>query len=134
MRFLNFFSAQYVCLVFGLVMGTDIFYFNLICAHGRCSKRVPINRFSLILSIHFQITISRAWNGLFQKFQSLEIIVWSALALEKGPRTQKYSNSCPKLVTVTNWSLFSKDHTSGLKWSFSKIPKPKANSLICSFL
>ena len=36
------------------------------------------------------MTIFQAWNGLFPKFQSLDIIVWSALALEKGARsTQK---------------------------------------------
>ena len=33
------------------------------------------------------MTISKAWNGLFQEVQSLELLVWSALALEKGPRS-----------------------------------------------
>ena len=28
---------------------------------------------------------------------------------------RKLSNSCSKLVTITNWSQFSKDHISGLK-------------------
>ena len=49
--------------------------FDLICARGSCLKSVPVNIFSRILSIHFQMTISQAWNGLFQKFQSLELIV-----------------------------------------------------------
>ena len=37
------------------------------------------------LSIHIQMTMSQAWNGLFQKFQSLELIV--GLTFEKGSRS-----------------------------------------------
>ena len=50
-------------------------------------KRVTVSRFSPILSIHIQMTISQAWGGLFQKFQSLKSIVWSAPSLDKGPRS-----------------------------------------------
>ena len=50
-------------------------------------KRVTVSGFSPILSIHIQMTISQAWGGLFQKFQSLKSIVWSAPSLDKGPRS-----------------------------------------------
>ena len=51
-------------------------------------QEVPINRLSQILSIPFQMTISQAWNALFQAYQSLESIVWSA-----RKRTQFNRNS-----------------------------------------
>ena len=59
MRFLDIFSAQHDSLIIGFVMAQNFLNFDLICARGSCLKRVPVNRFSQILSIHFQMTISQ---------------------------------------------------------------------------
>ena len=84
MRFVDIFSAQHDCLVIGFLIVTDILNFHLICAPC-CLKRVPV------IFTDFEHPFSndhmpylRPGLNLFQKFQSLELIVWSALALEKG--------------------------------------------------
>ena len=85
MRFLDIFSAQHDPLVISFMMSTEIFEFCPYLCPWQLFKEGTCQQISQILSMHFQMTISQAWNGLFQKFQSLELIVLSALALKKDP-------------------------------------------------
>ena len=85
MRFLDIFSAQHDPLVISFMMSTEIFEFCPYLCPWQLFKEGTCKQISQILSMHFQMTISQAWNGLFQKFQSLELIVLSALALKKDP-------------------------------------------------
>ena len=69
--------------------GHNIFWIlTLFVACGRSTKRVPINRFSQILSInfHFQMNDILGLKWTFKKIP-IELIVWSALTLKKGPRS-----------------------------------------------
>ncbi len=73
MRFLNFFNGQHDRLVLGLAMGTKIFEFLPYLCPWQLFKEGTRQQIFTDFKHIFQMTISQAWNGLFQKFQSLEL-------------------------------------------------------------
>ena len=88
MRFWTFSVFSTIISLLALWWAQHFWNFDLICACGRSTKRVPINRFSQILSInfHFQMNDILGLKWTFKKIP-IELIVWSALTLKKGPRS-----------------------------------------------
>ncbi len=87
MRFLNFFSAQHDRLVLGFVMSTKIFEFRPYLCLWQLFKEGTRQQIFTDFEPPFSNDHISGWTGLFQKFQSLELIVWSALAIENRPRS-----------------------------------------------